>query len=261
MNCMPILVRTIYEHPVLTDFVRHLQSSGKNAAVAGTGWQPALSLRPTRSDTRRHAYLLPGSDGSGHGYRPLAEELPDGFAITALQTPDSAEDDVPLASFEDLADFFAGEIVKRAGTSGSLLVGGWSFGAVAVVETVRRLRVMGIEPDGMFLIDPSPKGAFADFDGDGLRVVGDRLATFDARFDAMAAELSGADGDSPESRRRISHACLERLGISTEHAPHIGSRFEAMFNSHLAALKKYDIGEVRICHPACRCCISKPVNV
>jgi hypothetical protein len=96
----------------------------------------------------------------------------------------------------------------------------------------------------MFLIDPSPKGAFADFDGDGLRAVGDRLGTLEARFGALATELSVPGGGSPESRRQISHACLEHLGISTEHAPHIGSRFEAMLNAHLAALKKYDIGDV-----------------
>lgn len=239
-----IPLRAIYEHPVLTDFARHLQSWGCNGTFADSGWQSVLPLRPRRSGTRHHVYLLPGSDGTGHGYRPLAEELPDDVAITALQPPGLAEDDVPLASFEALADFFAGEIAKQGEADGNILVGGWSFGAVAVVETVHRLRVIGIEPDGMFLIDPSPKGAFADFDGDGLRAVGDRLGTLEARFGALATELSVPGGGSPESRRQISHACLEHLGISTEHAPHIGSRFEAMLNAHLAALKKYDIGDV-----------------
>ena len=98
-------------------------------------------------------FMIPGVDGSAMKLRRLALAIDHRGPVYGLQAKGASGEAEPLASIEEMADFYVG-VMKSVQPEGPYALAGFSLGAVAALETARALRAAGDKIDALMLLDP-----------------------------------------------------------------------------------------------------------
>lgn len=230
-------LRCLYENPELAAFTAEWTARW-NAGGVEDAWPRCLVLKPG-GGAEAPLFLMPGSDGAGHVYRPLADMLASDRPVIALQTPGLAQDERALDTIEELALLFADEIAERSNAHDGVLLGGWSFGGLIAVETTRILHDRGWELGGMILIDPSPAGAFASIGDDPIEALGLQIAAMGETVPEKWGPPEQWTNLPTNDRRQIWWEVMRRNGLPLSDDT-AAERFEAMLAAHLRALAAYE---------------------
>ncbi|WP_035086949.1 non-ribosomal peptide synthetase/MFS transporter [Catenuloplanes japonicus] len=148
------VVRRLSPQPTLLDFYQHA-TVRRLAAFLGAGVEKTRTMlhRLTASDAGPDGVTVvavPFSGGSAIAYQPLADALPDGWALRAVELPghDYARPDEPLLTASVIADKVVAEM--RA-IRGPILLYGHCLGVATTVEIARRAEAEGLPLTGVAL--------------------------------------------------------------------------------------------------------------
>jgi thioesterase domain-containing protein len=118
------------------DIVEFLQSA--NAVARQQRAIVPLQLRGSRTPV----FAVPGHNGDVFCYRALAQSLGDDQPFFGLQPPGVDGDRNPLASVEDLAEYFTAQILAFR-PDGPYVIGGYCAGGTIAFELARQLQQNG----------------------------------------------------------------------------------------------------------------------
>ncbi|MFC4149517.1 non-ribosomal peptide synthetase/type I polyketide synthase [Micromonospora mangrovi] len=146
-NDPPISVLDLFRHPTIRALTEHLDSTGGSAGRLLHELTPARPATPTRLTL----VCVPFAAGSAITFQPLADALPPGVRLFALERPghDLNRPDEPLLGLDELVDGCVAEVV--AGISGPVAVYGHCMGGAEAVELGRRLEAAGVELTGVVI--------------------------------------------------------------------------------------------------------------
>ncbi|MEM9290671.1 MAG: amino acid adenylation domain-containing protein [Acidobacteriota bacterium] len=165
-------------------------SRGASASTESpsAGGEVAVTLRRGAAEGEAELWLVHPIGGGVFSYRALAQALPAGPAVHAIQAAGLEGDGAPRSSIEAMADAY-GELIRGRETR-PIHLAGWSFGAQVAFEMARRWAASGWPPLSLTLLDALPPGA-----SPGSR---EELSEIDlARsFFLDAARLQGARSDA-----------------------------------------------------------------
>ncbi|MQY02135.1 non-ribosomal peptide synthetase/MFS transporter [Actinomadura macrotermitis] len=124
------------------------------AAKLGTTGEGGLLHRlsgPRQGTPTATIVCVPYGGGSAAVYRPLAEALPDGTEVLALELPghDPARPDEPMRPLEDVVEQCVAELAAR--TTGPIAVYGHCVGSALATALALRLEGTGVEVTGVHL--------------------------------------------------------------------------------------------------------------
>lgn len=123
-----------------------------NMAAATTRQQPAIV--PLQSHgTRTPIYAVPGHVGAPSSFSDLSKHLGDDQPLFALQPPGLDEQSEPMDRVEDIAQYFADQILEYQST-GPCIIAGYCSGASTAVELARLLDQRGAEVRCLVLFGP-----------------------------------------------------------------------------------------------------------
>ncbi|MBM0277466.1 non-ribosomal peptide synthetase [Micromonospora tarensis] len=141
---------TLYQNPTVAGVATWM-----NGTAAGGGRTDRLLHRLTRGEADPVAggitvVAVPYSGGSAVAYQPVADALPDGWALYAAELPghEWARPDEPLLGVEETAARIADEVRS---IRGPVLLYGHCLGVAITVEVARRLERDGVELAGVAL--------------------------------------------------------------------------------------------------------------
>ncbi|AZM64362.1 hypothetical protein DMA10_29845 [Streptomyces sp. WAC 01420] len=194
----------------LTDILAKLDGGAGRPAQAGAEAEVEVWQRGTGGDV---VCLVHPVGGDIQAYRPLVSALPG--ELTVCLVPDPALRD-PRQPARSIADRAAGYLrAVRAAFPGSelrLRLAGWSFGAWTALSMAALAEQDGRPAAGLYLLDPPPPGAGAEF------------AAYDrAQVDEVfARELGGnraggANGAGRAYAERLARCCRANLAAMAEH--------------------------------------------
>ncbi|MEU1394771.1 amino acid adenylation domain-containing protein [Micromonospora zamorensis] len=146
-NDPAISVLDLFRHPTIRSLTEHLDATGGSAGRLLHELTPALPATPTRLTL----VCVPFAAGSAITFQPLADALPPGVRLYALERPghDVNRPDEPLLGMDELVDGCVAEVV--AGISGPVAVYGHCMGGAEAVELGRRLEAAGVELTGVVI--------------------------------------------------------------------------------------------------------------
>ncbi|MFF4809647.1 amino acid adenylation domain-containing protein [Micromonospora chersina] len=140
-----ISVLDLFRHPTIRGLTDHL------AATGGSVGRLLHELTPARPGTPTTLTLVcvPFGGGSAITFQPLADALPPGVSLYALERPghDVNRPDEPLLGLDELVDRCVTEVVD--GITGPVAVYGHCVGGAEAVELARRLEAAGVEVTGV----------------------------------------------------------------------------------------------------------------
>ncbi|MFF0149403.1 amino acid adenylation domain-containing protein [Amycolatopsis sulphurea] len=151
------VVRRIEPSPSLVEFYRHatirrLAAHLDERATAGPGDDRLLHrLTPSDATTNGHTVVaIPYSGGSAVAYQPLADALPDGWALQAVELPghDRSRPAEALQPASVVADRIVGELGE---IDGPILLYGHCLGVALAVDVARRAEAAGVTLAGVAL--------------------------------------------------------------------------------------------------------------
>ncbi|MGW5668942.1 amino acid adenylation domain-containing protein, partial [Micromonospora sp. NPDC003776] len=146
-NDPAISVLDLFRHPTIRSLTEHL------AATGGAAGRLLHELTPARPGTPTTLTLLcvPFGGGSAITFQPLADALPPGVSLYALERPghDLNRPDEPLLGMDELVDRCVTEVVE--GITGPVAVYGHCVGGAEAVELARRLEAAGVELTGVVI--------------------------------------------------------------------------------------------------------------
>ncbi|MFR9778050.1 amino acid adenylation domain-containing protein [Micromonospora sp. MS34] len=142
-----ISVLDLFRHPTIRSLTEHLDATGGSAGRLLHELTPARPATPTRLTL----VCVPFAAGSAITFQPLADALPPGVALYALERPghDLNRPDEPLLSLDELVDGCVAEVVE--GITGPVAVYGHCMGGAEAVELGRRLEAAGVEVTGVVI--------------------------------------------------------------------------------------------------------------
>lgn len=135
------------EAPVLRDFARRLQESGKEKRRALVTLQPSGDKTPL--------FVIVGGGGLGVAFVPLARRLGTDRPIYALQSPVIEERGLPERSVRSMARRHIGRM-RAVQPHGPYRLAGHSFGGLLAFEMAHQLRRVGEEVELLALLDSFP---------------------------------------------------------------------------------------------------------
>ncbi|MCW3842672.1 amino acid adenylation domain-containing protein [Micromonospora yasonensis] len=142
-----ISVLDLFRHPTIRSLTEHLDATG------GSAGRLLHELTPARPGTPTTLTLVcvPFGGGSAITFQPLADALPAGVALYALERPghDLNRPDEPLLGLDELVDRCVAEVVD--GITGPVAVYGHCVGGAEAVELARRLEAAGVELTGVVI--------------------------------------------------------------------------------------------------------------
>ncbi|MFD4639028.1 amino acid adenylation domain-containing protein [Lentzea sp. NPDC058436] len=148
-------VRRIDPAPTLVEFYRHNTVRGLARFLDGRTGEVERKLlhRLTNADASAGGHTVvavPYNGGSAVAYQPLADSLPDGWALHAVELPghEVSRPDEELLSIEAVADLVVAEMKA---INGPIVLYGHCQGVAYTVETARRAEAAGIELAGVAL--------------------------------------------------------------------------------------------------------------
>ncbi|MEU5940240.1 amino acid adenylation domain-containing protein [Micromonospora sp. NPDC047548] len=146
-NDPAISVLDLFRYPTIRSLTEHLDATG------GSVGRLLHELTPSRPATPTQLTLLcvPFGGGSAITFQPLADALPSGVSLYALERPghDLNRPDEPLLGMDELVDRCVAEVVE--GISGPVAVYGHCVGGAIAVELGRRLEAAGVELTGVVI--------------------------------------------------------------------------------------------------------------
>ena len=129
--------------------------------VAGRHFEQTSSLVGVRTNgTAAPSFWVHGSPGSVAWVNRLAAGLGQDYPVYGLKAKGLGRGERPLASVEDLAASYVGEI-RRVQEVGPYVVGGYSFGGTVAFEAARQLHAQGERVSHLVLIDSYAPGSRA----------------------------------------------------------------------------------------------------
>ncbi|MEV1145696.1 amino acid adenylation domain-containing protein [Micromonospora sp. NPDC049799] len=144
-NDPAISVLDLFRHPTIRSLTEHLDATG------GSVGRLLHELTPSRPATPARLTLVcvPFGGGSAITFQPLADALPAGVALYALERPghDLNRPDEPLLDMDELVDRCVAEVVDQI--AGPVAVYGHCVGGAEAVELARRLEAAGVELTGV----------------------------------------------------------------------------------------------------------------
>ncbi|MCP5015404.1 MAG: amino acid adenylation domain-containing protein, partial [Ketobacter sp.] len=178
-----ISVAALFKHPSLASFTSHLQGLKEISA------QSLLTRIGKESAAKGMPVLLCHAlSGNALPYLTLAETLSAHHPVYALERPtDTWQNSASLAM---IATEHANLVLERIPESETIMLGGWSFGAVVALETARAL--LAVEPHrrvNLLMLDPTPIDKLSSSD--------DQVISEDMVSNAINVHF-GHDVDSPE---------------------------------------------------------------
>ncbi|MBB4042090.1 thioesterase domain-containing protein [Microvirga flocculans] len=123
-----------------------------NMAAAATRQQPAIV--PLQSNgTKTPIYAVPGHVGVPFSFSDFSKQLGDDQPFYALQPPGLDGKSKPLERVEDIAEYFAGQILEFQ-PSGPYIIAGYCSGAATAIELAKILEQRGAEITCVALFGP-----------------------------------------------------------------------------------------------------------
>ncbi|MGY0003967.1 amino acid adenylation domain-containing protein [Micromonospora sp. I033] len=146
-NDPAISVLDLFRHPTIRSLTEHLDATGGSVGRLLHELTPARPATPTRLTL----VCVPFGGGSAITFQPLADALPAGVALYALERPghDVNRPDEPLLGMDELVDRCVAEVVE--GITGPVAVYGHCVGGAEAVELSRRLEAAGVELTGVVI--------------------------------------------------------------------------------------------------------------
>ncbi|MCK1511758.1 thioesterase [Bradyrhizobium sp. 190] len=123
-----------------------------NMAMAAARQQPAIIPLQSRG-TRTPIYAVPGHIGAPFSFSDLSKHLGDDQPFYALQPSGFDGQSEPMDSVEDIAEYFARQIVEYQPT-GPYIIAGYCSGAATAFELAKILGQRGAEVPCMALFGP-----------------------------------------------------------------------------------------------------------
>ncbi|MGO4527358.1 thioesterase domain-containing protein [Microvirga sp. 2MCAF35] len=123
-----------------------------NMAAAAARQQPAIVPLQSRG-ARTPIYAVPGHVGAPFTFSDLSKRLGDDQPFYALQPAGYDGRIEPMDRIEDIAEYFAGQILKFQ-PSGPYVIAGYCSGAATAFEVARRLGQRGAEIQCLALFGP-----------------------------------------------------------------------------------------------------------
>ncbi|WP_327035385.1 non-ribosomal peptide synthetase/type I polyketide synthase [Micromonospora ureilytica] len=146
-NDPAISVLDLFRHPTIRTLTDHLDATG------GSTGRLLHELTPERPATPTRLTLLcvPFGGGSAITFQPLADALPAGVRLYALERPghDLNRPDEPMLGMDELVDRCVGEVVDQI--TGPVVVYGHCVGGAEAVELGLRLEAAGVELTGVVI--------------------------------------------------------------------------------------------------------------
>ncbi|WP_441338480.1 non-ribosomal peptide synthetase [Micromonospora sp. NBS 11-29] len=140
-----ISVLDLFRHPTIRALTAHLDATG------GSAGRLLHELTPERPGTPTTLTLLcvPFGGGSAITFQPLADALPAGVSLYALERPghDLNRPDEPMLDLDELVDRCVAEVVEQV--TGPVAVYGHCVGGAEAVELARRLEAAGVDVTGV----------------------------------------------------------------------------------------------------------------
>lgn len=123
-----------------------------NLAAAATRQQPAIvPLQPRGTQTP--IYAVPGHGGAVFSFSAFSQRLGDDQPLFALEPPGLDGRTEPMERVEDIAEYFAGQILEYQPT-GPYVIAGYCSGASTAFELAKLLRQRGAEVRCLALFGP-----------------------------------------------------------------------------------------------------------
>jgi thioesterase domain-containing protein len=141
-----IPVRTIFEHPTLTELAAFLR---RNLA-----WTPPSSLIPINPGLQPFFCVHPAG-GLAMCYIALARALGPQQAFYGLQSRGLDDGEPYLTRIEEMAECYLTDI-RQVQSHGPYRLGGWSLGGVIAYEMAQQLAAAGEEVELLALLDAWP---------------------------------------------------------------------------------------------------------
>ncbi|SBT47367.1 hybrid non-ribosomal peptide synthetase/type I polyketide synthase [Micromonospora narathiwatensis] len=140
-NDPAISVLDLFRHPTIRSLTEHLDATGGSVGRLLHELTPARPAVPTRLTL----LCVPFGGGSAITFQPLADALPPGVSLYALERPghDINRPDEPLLDLDELVGRCVTEVVE--GITGPVAVYGHCVGGSVAVELGRRLEAAGVE--------------------------------------------------------------------------------------------------------------------
>ncbi|MFG3685125.1 amino acid adenylation domain-containing protein [Micromonospora sp. NPDC047740] len=146
-NDPAISVLDLFRYPTIRSLTEHLDATG------GSAGRLLHELTPSRPATPTQLTLLcvPFGGGSAITFQPLADALPPGVSLYALERPghDLNRPDEPLLGLDELVDRCVTEVLD--GIKGPVAVYGHCVGGAEAVELARRLEAAGVDLTGVVI--------------------------------------------------------------------------------------------------------------
>ncbi|MBQ1017583.1 amino acid adenylation domain-containing protein [Micromonospora sp. D93] len=144
-NDPAISVLDLFRHPTIRALTEHLDATGGAAGRLLHELTPAGPATPTRLTL----LCVPFGGGSAITFQPLADTLPAGVRLYALERPghDLNRPDEPLLGMDEVVDRCVTEVVDQI--TGPVAVYGHCVGGAEAVELGRRLEAAGVELTGV----------------------------------------------------------------------------------------------------------------
>lgn len=147
-------VMTLFKHPTVRELAQIV--AGESEVVAG-GLLHELTKPLNGAQSQLTLVCIPYGGASAISYRPLAEALPKGMKLLAVELPghDFSRPDEPLASIEATAARIVEEI--QAKVQGRFALYGHCVGTALTTEIARRLEALNRIPETIFLAGAFPE--------------------------------------------------------------------------------------------------------
>jgi len=147
-----VSVMDLFKYPTIAELAEQLSDEGNQS----TGLLYELTKPLSAAQKKLSLVCVPYGGGSAIVYRPLAEALPPGIALYALQIPghDFSRPDEPARPIEEVAQECVAEIQRDL--SGPVAVYGHCVGAALALAIARRLEEVGVPLKGVYLAGAFP---------------------------------------------------------------------------------------------------------
>ncbi|WFE39400.1 non-ribosomal peptide synthetase/type I polyketide synthase [Micromonospora sp. WMMD998] len=142
-----ISVLDLFRHPTIRALTAHLDATGGSAGKLLHELTPARPGAPTTLTL----LCVPFGGGSAITFQPLADALPAGVSLYALERPghDLNRPDEPMLDLDELVDRCVAEVVEQI--TGPVAVYGHCVGGAEAVELARRLEAAGVDVTGVVI--------------------------------------------------------------------------------------------------------------
>jgi thioesterase domain-containing protein len=146
---VPVSIRDLFQHPVVSDLAEHLSSS--------TGESPLATLLPLRTANggAQPLFCVHPTSGMSWCYAGLLRPLDPARPVYGLQARQLTDGDYRPADLEELAEQYA-QVIRAVQPHGPYHLLGWSFGGLLAHATATRLEADGEEVALLALLDSYP---------------------------------------------------------------------------------------------------------